>query len=446
MRLLLLFVTTLLFLSACKDPGSVGAGLLGNEELQIDFTDTVYVKAMVVPDDSTVINTAYNVKSIGIVDEPVFGNTTNQLFVDTRLSLFSLPDFADGVLDSLILRIPLREDLKFGDPNAVHHVEVFQLLEKFEDGKEELGDFIDSTSELAFGDLIGDTMFVADYNTRIIVQVPTEDDTTSLSPHLRVRIDNAFGEQFMGLSTEELPDSTYRVMSKGFLIRNTPSLNNFLPLDFISTAGGGHLEFFYTVSDSIKRYYDARVGTDRFLNVIHEYDGSGSEVEAALSNTSDDQEFLYLEPYAGANIELDLSGLKNFEDKVINNVTLELTLAEVPEYDYDLYPPIPNLILAYKDEDDDFVLISDISTAGSTPSDIESIFGGALDEDDDTGDMIYSMEITNHVLKLINDELGDNYKVIVKAFFENESPKRAIIHGNGVAGKGPKLKLVITEP
>jgi len=46
MRLLFLFAATLLFFSACKDPGTIGAGLLGNEEIQLDFTDTVLVKAI----------------------------------------------------------------------------------------------------------------------------------------------------------------------------------------------------------------------------------------------------------------------------------------------------------------------------------------------------------------------------------------------------------------
>lgn len=451
MRLLFLFASILLLFSACKDPGTIGVGLLGDDELNIDFTDEVLVKAKIIPGDSIIINPIYAGKSIGIVEEPVFGNTTNQLFVDTRASLFNLPEFTDSVLDSVILRVPLREDIAFGDPEAIHHVEVFQLLEKFEDGKEALGDALDSSSELEYGDLLGDTMFVADYETTIIIRdhIASDDTTTiELAPHLRVKLDDSFGEQFMGLSTDELPDSTYRNMAKGFLIRNTPSANNLLALNFNAIEGGGQLEFFYTKSDSLKRIYTARVGSDRFLNVNHEYDGSGSEVEAALNNLSDDQEILYQEPYAGTNIQFDLSGLKDFKDKVINNVCLELTLAEVANYDYELYPAIPNLIMTYRNEDDVIILISDISTVGISPeaSEVAAIFGGVLDEDSTTGDMVYRMDLTNHALQLINDELGDNYLVTIKAFFENESPNRSIIHGNGVSGKGPKLKLVITEP
>lgn len=441
MRLLFLFATTLLFLSACNDPGTIGVGLLGNEELAIDFTDTVLVKAKVVPDDSTIINSAFSIHSIGQLDEPIFGKSSNELYTDARIAAFIFPNFSVATLDSVVLRILLDSLSIYGDPTAVHHVEVFQLAEEFSVAREALGDELDSASQLETGDLIGETMFVANYRDTVeVAQHATEDSL--LLPHLRVRLDNEFGEQFMGFTVAELDDELFSSLAKGFLIRDTPSKDNLLALNFGSATGVGALDFYYT--DTIAtRTYSARVGVDRFLSI--QKDQAGSEVEAALTSSNDDQEFLYLEPYSGAEIEFDLSGIKQFDDKIINNVQLEVTLAEVPDYNYETYPAIPTAILTYKDENDDSIILSDITSTNESLDQIQQVFGGVLSEDS-SGDMIYTMDISNHVIKILNGELGDNYKIFMKSFFENEDPNRSIIHGNGVAGKGPKLKLVVTEP
>lgn len=443
MRLLLIITAAIFLFSACKDPGTIGAGLLGNEELEIGFTDTVYVKARVIPDDSTTITRVFQTMAIGLVDEPVFGNTTNQLFLGTSLNATLSPDFGEGLLDSLILRIDLDPTSEFGDPEAIHFVEVFQLDQEFEDSLVDLGDELDSTTELDFGDKIGEAMFVANYDSTVVVKQHCAGQDTSLAPHLRVRLDDDFGDQFMGLSGSELNDTIFKQLSRGLLVRNTPSTNAFLGLDFGSA--NGRLEFFYTDLDTT-RCYQANAGLLRFLNVQHEHQGSGSEVETALNNPSDDHELLFSEPYAGVNIEFDLSGLKNFKDKIINNVSLEVTLAEVPGYDYDIFPAMENMSLSYRDENGDYRLISDITSTQGTIDDIEKIFGGSLEQDGNTGVMFYNMNITNHAIQLINGEFGDNYKLTLKGAFENSKPFRSIMHGNDGNGNGPKLKLVITEP
>ena len=449
MRLLFLFAATLLFIGACNDPGTIGVGLLGNEELEIGFTDTVLVKAKVVPDDSTFINSAISVHSIGQLDEPVFGKSTSQLFADVRIAAFTFPNFSVATLDSVVMRIALDSLTRYGDPTAVHHVEVFQLTEEFAVGREALGDELDSTSELEYGDLLGETMFVANYVDTVMVDKHAEEDSLLL-PHLRVRLDDDFGEQFMGLVITDLDDNSFNELAKGLLIRDTPSKDNLLALNFGGPLGVGALDFYYT-DTTTTRIYTARIGVDRFLNVNKEQEGS--EVEAAFNNTSDDQEFLYLEPYSGANVEFDISRISQFDDKIINNVQLEITLAESPDYNYETYPAVPSVTLSYRDENDELVLISDISPdSGSifeqqlSITQIEEVFGGVLSENS-SGDMVYTMDISNHAIDLLNGNLPNNdFKIYMKSFFENEDPNRSIIHGNGVAGKGPKLKLVVTEP
>ncbi len=444
MRLLFIIAATLLFFSACEDPGTIGSGLLGNEELQITFTDSIYVKGRTVPGDSVgIVSTNM---SIGVLDDPIFGNTTNRVFLGAELSLVR-PDFEFGVLDSVILRILLKEGNSYGDTMAVHHTEVYQLEQEMFEFLTELETGLDSSTEVPYSNKLGDTMFVANYVDSIYVNRHILDTIIGLAPHLRVRLDRTIGEQFMGLTSDELTDSLFRHTLNGFLIQSTPSLDNMLALDFDQQTGGGFLDFYYhnsgTSGDTAK-IYTAEVGRARFLNVQHNVEGSGSELEAALNDISDDQEFLYMEPYAGVNIEFDLSELKNYQDKVLNNVILEMSLAEVMGFDYDTYPPIENVTLNYRNEDGELRLISDISTVGVVLDDIETYFGGKLIEKD--GVMKYSMNITNHAIQLLNGEFDDNYKVILRSYFKSRFPKRSIVQGNNGDNQGPILKLVITEP
>ncbi len=455
MRLILFFTTISILFSACKDPGSIGAVLLQDEEFLIEFTDTLTIPGKVVRGDSLVIYSNSLEKSIGVIDEPIFGETQNQLYVNTTFNttntLLANPDFSDATLDSVILRIPLDSDFSYGDTNAVHTVEVIQLTNSITDELELIGiDNVTSHTELPFDEsmVIGDTIFIPNYSDEVPIKAHVSDDTLMFEPHLRVKLDNSFGQVFFDdpLTTET--DSSYSETAKGFVIRSTPNASSFIGLD-MSDPSIHSLAFYYTLNDDdeTKLVYPFNLGAFSHLNVNHDYDGDGSAIEAALNDSSNDQEFLYAEGYSGTNVEFDLSALRNFEDKIINFASLEITLADVPGYDTRLYPPVNNFYLSYTNEDGDLRLIRDITSLISTGFvSLEEFYGGNPVVDGLTGETTYSMNISAFVNDLLSGELGDSNTLTLTSVSRFTEPNRSIIYGNGSGGPEPKLKLVISEP
>lgn len=453
MRLILFIATISLLFSACKDPGSIGAGLLENEEFNINFTDTISIPGKSVRGDSLVIYSNSLYKSIGITDEPIFGETKNQLFLNTTFnstnSQLLNPDFTNATIDSIVLRIPLSEDYHYGEKSAMHHVEVIQLNNSITDELELIElENLTTFTELPFDEMnvLGDTTFVPNYEDIIKIKAHVSDDTLDFEPHLRVRIDTSFARLFFDDQETLVSDSTYSANAKGFVIRSTPTSSSMMGLD-MSDQSLHTLAFYYTTAEGVKSVYPFDIGAFSHLNVQHEYDGSGSEIEAALNDPNTDQEFLYAEGYSGTNIEFDFSILKDFEDKIINYASFEIVLADVAGYDIDLYPPVNNFYLSYRNDDGNLSIIPDISSLSTNSlAVLEEFFGGAVTIDGLTGETKYTMNISSYVKSILSGEIGDDFTLTLTSVSRFTEPNRSIINGSGNSGTAPKLKLVITEP
>ena len=448
MRLLFFIATISLLFSACQDPGSVGSGLLTGEEFDIEFTDQIVVPGKVVRGDSAAIYSNLFFKSIGVLDEPVFGETKTQLFLNASISnIVAKPDFTDATLDSVIFRMPLTSEYRYGDTTATHHVELIQLSNPITEEFEVFGvDNVSTYTEFPFDEsnVIGEKTFVPDYFTQTPVNSHSVDTVLFYEPQLRLKLDNSFGQVFFDDSNTLENDSTFLAAAKGFVLRSTPSTNSMIGLD-IGIARHA-LAFYYTRDDGTKEVYNFNLGGFSHLNVLHSYEGDGSAIEAALNDPSDDQELLYVESYSGTDIEFDLSGIQAFQDEIINYAELELTLADVPGYDTDLYPPISHFYLSTRNDEGNLRTIRDISTLGNPDLLLlEEFFGGNAVIDGLTGETKYTMNISSHIRSLIEGET-DNYILTLTNVADLFEPNRSIIYGNGNEGTAPKLKLVITKP
>jgi len=419
------------------------------------FADEEYKKAesilnvtgKVIRGDSSRVASNISRKSIGYIDEPVFGETTNQLFMNTSFLGNMAPDFGDASLDSVVLRFNLDEEAHYGDNDAVHHVEVFQMTNSYTE-ELEANDGITTFTQFEFDEsnLLGETDFVARYQDSILLEVHTMDTAILYSPQLRVRLDNSFGQTFFTDTMNVSADTIFMNIAKGFLLRSTPSTNSMIGLDLLETASRS-LDFYYTAAPDKKEVYSFNLASANQLNVIHEYEGSGSDVEAALNDVNDDQELLYVESYSGTNVEFDISSVLDFDDKIINYASLEVTLAQIPEYDYELYPAMDNFYLSRINEDGNLVVIKDIEDIDANfLADIEEGFGGDARTNALTGDVTYTMNVTRHVKEVLSGTYGENYSIILSNAANTFEPNRAIIYGNGEDGIAPKLKLVISEP
>jgi len=360
------------------------------------------------------------------------------------------PDFVASTLDSVVLRMELDEEAHYGDFDATHLVEVFQMTNPYLDELEMIGDEnITTFTEFTFDEsnLLGQVDFIPKYQDSIDLDLHTIADTTERVPYqLRVKFDDSFGNMFFDDVMNVASDTAYMAAAKGLVIRSTPSTSSMIGLDFSEIASSS-LDFYYTKNSGDKFIASFNVAIGNHLNVMHEYEGSGSDVEAALNDTSEDQDLLYIESYSGSNVEFDLSVLSSYQDSIINFASLEVTLAEVPEYDNELFPEIHNLILSRINDDGDLIIIKDIEDLDQKLiSDIEDDFGGDARTNALTGEITYTMNITRHVKEAIEGIYGNNTSIILSNAAKSFETNRSIIYGSGNVDKAPKLKLVISEP
>lgn len=441
-----LFIGSLVFFSACSDPTSIGAGLLQNEEIILDFTDTVFVDVKTIRGDSLSL---YNPSqfSLGQIEDNYFGKTSNLIYLSTSFGS-AVPEFSNSTLDSVVLKIPYDISKRYGDTLAMHTIEIFQLNENYRETLTMLGvDSIFSNTYIEFDEsnLLGERTLVPGYDDTLDVYSPVVDSVQQILPHLRIRIDDLFGQQFLDNASFIESDTTYQDQAKGFVMRSTPQGSSYMGID-LSNAFERKLVFYYT-KEGEKRLYEFDFGNISHGYIEHDY--SGSVVQSKFDDPMGAQDLLFQESYDGSVLEIEFPGIIDLADKAINYAVLEFTLADIPDLDLEQYPAVPNLTLSYINSEGNLVAISDITSALSSGGGIFNLnasFGGNLKEDDN-GNMIYSMNITNHIINLLDGEFGeDNFKLIATNLARNTTPNRSIIYGNGSTGPNPKLKIVITEP
>ena len=461
-NLLYALALSVITISACSDPSSIGASILGSEELSLNFTDQIALKSKTILGDSIRVTSAA-ISSIGVLNESVFGPVQNALYLSTSIGS-SNPDFSDAVLDSIVLTIPYdilvsgrTSTARYGDTTAVHHLELFQLDENIFTSVEELTiDSIFTTTSFAFDEanLIGERTIVPNYVDSVFVKghstvnaegVAVPDSIVGALPELRIRVDNSFGSPFFENPENIASDSVYQDIAKGFFLRSTPSTSSMIGLNF-QESSRYKLLYYYTKTDDNRRIYKFDVAGFTSLQVTQDYETSGSLIEAALDNDSYNQDYLFIESYAGTNIEVDLEDIKQFDGEIINAAVLEFTVADIPGYDLEIFE-LPELITAtYIDEDGEEQDISDIAVFNENVSSISAAYGGLEVIDNTTGLRTYSMNITNHIIELLRGDLGSDFKIYLNNRFKSGSPRRVVFNGNDSNGPAPILNLVVTQP
>ena len=184
--LLPVFSITLLF--SCSEPDAVGIELLGDDQPGVFFTDTLTIEASTIREDSLRSDefvAAFNLA--GSYFDPVFGITRASFYSEIRLpnNNTSFTFGSDPVLDSVVLTMAYAD--YYGDTLTPLTMEVLQNTEKIS---------IDSTYYTNDTVSTGRILFPAqEVNIRPKDSVLV--DGAKRAPHLRLRLDDVFGTDFM---------------------------------------------------------------------------------------------------------------------------------------------------------------------------------------------------------------------------------------------------------
>ncbi|MEL7251260.1 MAG: DUF4270 family protein [Bacteroidota bacterium] len=452
--LLVVFSALSLLLTYCTDPLEVGADLLTEDRARVGFTDTVKLVARTEIADSV---RAFS-PGVGAIAQFLFGRTESPYFGITQAGLYfeplllrdlggNLVQFLDGgrtpFLDSVVLVLPIDSSGIYGSLVGDFGVEVYEVTESME--PQDINGTLSFFSNVDFQVNpvpIASTTFRPNFQDSIFVKeqidFSTLDTVDLRAPHVRIRLDDSFGERFLAQDTMTYSsDSLFLEFFRGLYVKPTgvsPGLMNFT----MNRSWPGIYFYYREGVDTLT--YNFEVGSigRRISQYKHDYDSYivGDFIDDPVTNDS----LMFLQGLQGLRIALEMPGLQNLSEKVINKAELELTV-EVPA-GYDIQRNfLPGQIAAFVETDEGVLAV--IDDVAVLPNDLDVYFGGQPIDEEDTGRRFYTLNISIHTQYIINGTEPQTLYLQILPRAANAS--QVIFKGPGAMENPPLLKLSFTD-
>lgn len=435
----------LTLLSSCKDEIIVGGGLLDDEKILIDYTDTIGLASEMVMSEPIVVydtaNTSRRTYIVGQMKDSEFGTMTSDLALGFNINNSSPPSYPVGdkplKFDSLVLVLTLDTLGTYGSPAGIpFHFQVYQLTKQLPSGRTIKSDISLDISANVLADVMKNVK--PKDSTSIINH--TDGKAIKLLPQIRIKLSDELGKSILDNKEAALKDSAFVELVKGIYVKATP-MNQFgtfgvnFSTSAMFSAVSNKLVMYYTESDTIKKSYGYFINS-KVINRI-ERNIEGSAVQKYIESASLSAQQVYVQGLAGPKARIKFKNLESLKDKIINYAALEVTLKSGG--DVAGLVPLQQVMAERKDTSGLFFYIQDVV---QTSEHYKTVFGGGLTTKN--GDQIYRMNITNHLRKAISDPafLSDIY---INVFNEAEEVKRSILFGAEHPEKKMRLKISYTK-
>ena len=387
--LTLLTLCTLLLCSCKKDIDTIGLnlqnGTLGNAYIEVPLSahssleDSIYTK-----------NLLYTL--LGEIHDPVFG-TTGAGFCSQFDLQGSNTHLGDNLeLDSVILTLQYAG--YYGDTLSGLRLEVYELSEDLTRAQYYSTDNNPSHQGI---NLV--------YSTAPVLPTPTtrvKVDTLNYSPHMRIRLTNAFGTRLLNFSSSELNNtSSFQAAFKGLVVKATANGTGNLCYFNPASAMTG-LTLYYKADGETKKYtFPVSTECTRYNFFTHDYSCAEANFQRQVINgdSSLGGEVLYVQPTGGVKTHVDLTKLTEWsagKNIIINKA--ELVITNLNPSETELTPP-SNLGLQRILSDGTATYLPDDAVYTST-----SYFGGSYD----SGTKEYRFRVTYYIQELLrNGQIND---------------------------------------
>lgn len=494
------------FASCAEDFSNIGANIIGDENFNSEFTDSLtvvsYSRKLLPPQTNNL-----PVYKLGVYNDPVYGkssiNFLAQLILDETDPRFNIAPRVDSVIlfmayfsesmtddndvvtyevDSLYGNTPI--DIKIYESNY--------FLRDFDpdSGFQELQNYYANQGQL-FENFLGELIYtIEDF-------VPSEEvfvlnDTVSLIPGLRVKLPNEFFKKKIidhGGSIELINNNNFRDYFRGlnFQVESDTDNGSLFFMDLENTSLTIYYSFqtvnseisISTVGDTIERF-NGEVGMSFNAISVNTYENNLTQSiaqELFNPNTIDGEETLYVRGGDGIisiielfGPDLDNNGVADQledlreEEWIINEANLifyvdknKVTGGDVEPERLIIYDVKNSLLLA------DYSL--DI-TSNLDPVNAINVHLGRLERGSDGNGEYYKIRVTNHVSNIINKDSTNvplgvivSHNVLITDFQDLEniqapgiekipagsivSHEGTVLYGNNSANENKRLKLQI---
>ena len=424
---------------ACNDPTVIGSDLFTGDQLDIEFTDTVSLKAYALEGDSVLTYSPIIVGNdtrsflFGDFADPILGRVKSTIYFQVSLNA-TVPSFEGAELDSIVLLLPYQEDGIYGDPNSTFEMEVYQLDERLYSDSV----YYSSQSFKVRNTPAGFHPFVPDFKDSLTIFEPSEDTTVRYPPHLRVPLSEQLGNFLLNTDpTNYSTDSAFYSILPGFELRPVSQNQGMLSFDLRGFPTG--LKLYYH-QDTSKFEYTFPVFNNNVVTTYFEHDYTGSTVEPFLTNPEDETDsLLFLQGASGMDVIVEFPYLENLKGLIVNNAELVLYPQRLPGDNEMFYGNTDQLIASEIVGDSIFMLIEDVEFAlNRVGNSFGEIFGGKM-EDDNT----YRLNISGHFQDMISGNKSN--RLLISVYNKAQKASRSVISGPNHSMFPMKLRLTFTR-
>ena len=316
--LILCLVSCILYLVSCKEPDSVSLNQITGQKLGVAFTDTTKILAHSITDDSTRTNsTALNL--VGNMVDPIFGKTTAEFYSQFQLTSTNVTFGTLPTLDSIVLTLGYNG--YYGDVSVNQTVNVYEI----NDTMNYANTYYAFNKKNIYSEKIGSKVFIPKPKDSIKI------NGTKVGPHLRIKLNSAFGLKFLNSASTNLTDNaSFIKFFNGLYINSdtTASGSSILYFNLLSTLTGITV-FYRNTSDTTQFNYTFIVNTTcaKFNNFKHyHYDLAASDFKKQVLNkdTNLGNQVLYLQATGGVKTQILFPELK----KLLNSGNIAINKAE----------------------------------------------------------------------------------------------------------------------
>ena len=338
--------------------------------------------------DTTISYGGTDLQALGLIEnDPEFGATSANMysaFTYTGSKTHPFINKDSVVVDSVVLS--LTYVTSYGDTNAVQTVEVSEIDHSTPGNFNDT--FLYKINHAPFaetGGVLGTKIYTIQDLNDSLMYVNNGTDTIKSNNQLRIRLDNAFGEQFVNFDTthQYINDSSFRSNFRGLAIKMSAASPSKTGMAYFNlNTENSRLTIYARVTvngqvDTISPYFQANY---RYTaNLIKKTPANG--YLTYLNNGNPDDDKVYMQSSPGSFATVKIKGLDTFQttNRVIHRA--ELILEKIPSVGEETYGPVPLLFLNAVNEvgDSSITIRSDFTYTGDGNNNYDvSGFGGVF--------------------------------------------------------------------
>jgi hypothetical protein len=451
-----LFLLAISFIG-CTDFTTIGADLLDEDRLGLDFVDTITIQASSIPQDSIITYSGASSASqlsrhlFGDYTDPVFGRVQASVYSQIMLGLdrtgffpvIRRPNFKDAVLDSIVLVLTLDTSLSYGIPTAPFGIDVLRVTQPIDATKDYYSNIDFSTQASPIGSATfsprPDTLRVLDYRNFFV-------DTLAFR-HIRIPLDQALGNELIQLDTANYQsDSLFSRILNGIYLKPSGQTDGLVALNLLATLSNlsanlaSGIYVYYSDGNGQPQQYQFEMNNfaARVSSFRHNY--QGAPAASRFNSTTVGDTILLLQGLAGVDVKIELPHIQELRGAIVNYATIEIPLAAFVADDTFIYKRAPEVYLAFINRDGRLESISDVALSGNQR---RLIFGGQIIKGTNDAPDIYKMNISSHIADMINGRVPK--EMYLQVLFKGQTASRSVLNGPKHPTNPMKIKIAYTK-